>query len=147
MHKRHRTRRSSGSRQLILKALPASPPSVSLVISFLHLTVTFLRTCRNLISWTSDFAIDFTRRQSLFTIFFKICACNICWLQLTRHAVKIQNKNILLLSLNESNYKTWHLSPLSRYESQLENLRQQSSNMEQTNYATQTLKDTKTTVR
>lgn len=33
-----------------------------------------------------------------------------------------------------------------RYESQLENLRQQSFNMEQTNYATQTLKDTKTTV-
>ncbi|CAB4026706.1 charged multivesicular body 5-like, partial [Paramuricea clavata] len=32
------------------------------------------------------------------------------------------------------------------YESQLENLRQQSFNMEQTNYATQTLKDTKTTV-
>ena len=35
---------------------------------------------------------------------------------------------------------------LFRYESQLENLRQQSFNMEQTNYATQTLKDTKTTV-
>ncbi|XP_046848410.1 charged multivesicular body protein 5-like [Xenia sp. Carnegie-2017] len=32
------------------------------------------------------------------------------------------------------------------YESQLENLRQQSFNMEQTNFATQTLKDTKTTV-
>ena len=33
-----------------------------------------------------------------------------------------------------------------RYENQLENLRQQSFNMEQTNFATQTLKDTKTTV-
>lgn len=33
-----------------------------------------------------------------------------------------------------------------QYENQLENLRQQSFNMEQTNYATQTLKDTKTTV-
>ena len=33
-----------------------------------------------------------------------------------------------------------------RYENQLENLRQQSFNMEQTNYATQTLKDTQTTV-
>lgn len=32
------------------------------------------------------------------------------------------------------------------YESQLDNLRQQSFNMEQTNFATQTLKDTKTTV-
>lgn len=32
------------------------------------------------------------------------------------------------------------------YEGQLENLRQQSFNMEQANYATQTLKDTKTTV-
>ncbi|XP_068716509.1 charged multivesicular body protein 5-like [Montipora capricornis] len=33
-----------------------------------------------------------------------------------------------------------------QYENQLENLRQQSFNMEQANYATQTLKDTKTTV-
>lgn len=33
-----------------------------------------------------------------------------------------------------------------RYESQLDNLRQQSFNMEQANFATQTLKDTKTTV-
>lgn len=32
------------------------------------------------------------------------------------------------------------------YESQLDNLRQQSFNMEQTNYATQTLKDTQATV-
>ena len=36
---------------------------------------------------------------------------------------------------------------IRRYENQLDNLRQQSFNMEQTNYATQTLKDTKTTVR
>ena len=35
---------------------------------------------------------------------------------------------------------------ICRYESQLENLRQQSFNMEQTNFATQTLKDTKVTV-
>lgn len=35
---------------------------------------------------------------------------------------------------------------LSRYEQQLDNLRQQSFNMEQANYAAQTLKDTKTTV-
>ena len=33
-----------------------------------------------------------------------------------------------------------------RYENQLDNLRQQSFNMEQANFATQTLKDTKTTV-
>ena len=33
-----------------------------------------------------------------------------------------------------------------RYEGQLENLRNQSFNMEQANFATQTLKDTKTTV-
>lgn len=32
------------------------------------------------------------------------------------------------------------------YENQADNLRQQSFNMEQTNYTTQTLKDTKTTV-
>lgn len=32
------------------------------------------------------------------------------------------------------------------YESQVDNLRQQAFNMEQTNYATQTLKDTQTTV-
>ena len=35
---------------------------------------------------------------------------------------------------------------LHRYEGQLENLRNQSFNMEQANFATQTLKDTKTTV-
>lgn len=38
------------------------------------------------------------------------------------------------------------LKQKKQYESQLENLRQQSFNMEQTNFATQTLKDTKTTV-
>lgn len=38
------------------------------------------------------------------------------------------------------------ISPIFRYESQLENLRNQSFNMEQANFATQTLKDTKTTV-
>jgi len=35
----------------------------------------------------------------------------------------------------------------SRYESQRDNLMQQSFNMEQTNYTIQSLKDTKTTVR
>jgi charged multivesicular body protein 5 len=34
----------------------------------------------------------------------------------------------------------------TRYEQQLENLRAQSFNMEQANYATQTLKDTHTTI-
>lgn len=34
----------------------------------------------------------------------------------------------------------------SRYEQQLDNLRAQSFNMEQANYATQTLKDTHTTI-
>ena len=40
-----------------------------------------------------------------------------------------------------------NLVPISfRYEQQLDNLRSQSFNMEQANFATQTLKDTKTTV-
>ena len=38
------------------------------------------------------------------------------------------------------------LKQKKQYESQSENLRNQSFNMEQTNYATQSLKDTKTTV-
>lgn len=38
------------------------------------------------------------------------------------------------------------LNGIFRYEQQRENLMQQSFNMEQANYATQTLKDTKATV-
>ncbi|EEB11545.1 Charged multivesicular body protein, putative [Pediculus humanus corporis] len=38
------------------------------------------------------------------------------------------------------------LQQKKRYEQQLDNLRQQSFNMEQTNYATQTLKDTQVTI-
>lgn len=38
------------------------------------------------------------------------------------------------------------MSLINRYEQQLENLRAQSFNMEQANYATQTLKDTHATV-
>lgn len=47
---------------------------------------------------------------------------------------------------NSSNRKLAAICWFYRYENQLDNLRQQSFNMEQANFATQSLKDTKTTV-
>ena len=48
--------------------------------------------------------------------------------------------------LRRPDLSCYRSSALGRYESQLDNLRQQSFNMEQANYATQSLKDTQATV-